>query len=338
MTKRNIKAIALLSGGLDSILAIKVLLDQGVEITGVYFAPPFSNPDESSKSVASEIANKLGIAFRMEEFGDEYLEIVKNPRHGHGTGMNPCIDCKIYMLKRAKQIADETGAELVVTGEVLNQRPMSQHRIALNIIENDSGLKGRLLRPLSAKFLPETNAEEQGRIDRNRLLSINGRSRKEQLTLAKEMGIDIFIPAAGGCILTDKFFTKKIQDILEHNENTNYNGMFILTIGRHFRFGKSKIIAGRNENENNSLYKFRLPGDYIFELPEEVPGPVVVLQGEKNMEAIDLAAALTLRYSDLKQDKAVVRYGENDLNMEIMADIAVIDRTDYCNVSSGKKD
>jgi len=334
----KIKAVALLSGGLDSILAIKVLLEQNVEITGLYFVPPFSNPEEGSRNIALEIAGKLGIDFRMEKFGNEYLEIVKHPKHGHGTGMNPCIDCKIYMLKRAKQIADETGAELVITGEVLNQRPMSQHRIALSVIEKDSGLKGRLLRPLSAKFLPETSAEEKGLIDRSKLLSINGRSRKEQLSLANEMGIDIFIPAAGGCLLTDKFFSKKMNDVLEHQKDAGYDDMLILNIGRHFRFGEIKIIVGRNEKENASLHKMKRPGDYIFELPEEIPGPAVVLQGDKSIEAIELAAALTLRYSDLKQDTAIVLYGDNILNKQIRADISVIKNIDYYNVSSGIKD
>ncbi len=338
MAENKVKAVALLSGGLDSILAIKVLLDQGVEITGVHFPPPFSSPDESAKGAVPEIAGSLRIPCRIEKFDDEYLEIVKNPAHGHGSGMNPCIDCKIYMLKRGKQIADGTGAELVVTGEVLNQRPMSQHRNSLNAIENKSGLKGRLLRPLSAKFLPETIAEREGRVDRSRLLAISGRGRKEQLSLAHEMGIDYFIPAAGGCILTDKFFIKKMQDILEHNENSVYNDMLILTAGRHFRFGRSKIIVGRNEKENTDLNKMKKPEDYIFELPEEIPGPATVLQGEKCSEAIELAAALTLRYSDLKQEKAVVRYGEIELNKEIMADISVIEKSDYYNISSGSKD
>jgi tRNA-uridine 2-sulfurtransferase len=335
---KKIKAIALLSGGLDSILAIKVLIDQGVDITGLHFVPPFSILEEGSRNIASEIADKLGIEFRIGKLGNEYLEIVKNPKHGHGTGMNPCIDCKIYMLKHAKKIADEEGAELVVTGEVLNQRPMSQHRIALNVIEKDSGLKGRLLRPLSAKFLPETIAEQEGRIDRSKLLSINGRSRKEQLFLAKEMGIDIFIPAAGGCLLTDKFFAKKLKDVLEHQKDAGFDDMLILSIGRHFRYGESKIIVGRNEKENNALHKMKRRGDYIFELPEEIPGPAVVLQGEKSREAIELAASLTLRYSDLKQDKAAVRYGENDLSKEVPADITVIDKADFFNISSGNKD
>ena len=288
MTKKNIKAVALLSGGLDSILAIKILLDQNVEIIGLHFTPPFSLPDESGKSVASEIAEKLGISFRMGKLDNEYLDIVKNPKHGHGTGMNPCIDCKIFMLKRAKEIADEESAELVVTGEVLNQRPMSQHRIALNIIEKDSGLKGRLLRPLSAKFLPETLAEKDGMIDRNKLLSINGRSRKEQLSMAKDMGIETFIPAAGGCVLTEKFFAKKMKDILQYDKNAGPDDIMILTVGRHFRFGENKIIVGRNEKENVALHKMKRPGDYIFELPEEIPGPAAVLQGQKKMEAISL--------------------------------------------------
>jgi tRNA-uridine 2-sulfurtransferase len=338
MKKKKIKAVALFSGGLDSILAIKVLVEQGVEVIAVHFALPFCAPDRSGAGIAKDIAGRLDIDLRVESMGEDYLEIVKHPQHGHGTGMNPCIDCKIFMLKRAKKIADEEGAAVVVTGEVLNQRPMSQHRIALNTIEKASGLKGRLLRPLSAKFLLETLAEKDGTIDRNKLLSINGRSRREQLYLAKEMGIETFIPAAGGCILTEKFFTKKMKDILQYNENAGLDDIMILTVGRHFRFGENKIIVGRNEKENAALHKMKKPGDYIFELPEEIPGPAVVLQGQKRMEAIELAAALTLRYSDLKQDTATVLYGENNLDKHILADVSVIDSADFYNVSSDSKD
>jgi tRNA U34 2-thiouridine synthase MnmA/TrmU len=288
--------------------------------------------------VAEKVAAKLGIEFRVETMGKDYLEIVKRPKYGHGTGMNPCIDCKIYMLKRAKKIAENEGAEFVVTGEVLGQRPMSQHSIALKILERDSGLQGRLLRPLSAKYLPETIAEKEGLVDRNKLLGIKGRGRKEQLALAKEKGIDMYIPAAGGCILTDEFFTKKMKDILEHNENVDWDDIVILNIGRHFRFDKSKIIVGRNEKENIALGEMRKPGDYMFELPEEIPGPLTLLQEEKSAKAIELAAALTLRYSDLKQDTAVVTYGEKDKSRSIEVHLSVVDETDFFNVSSGTKE
>jgi tRNA-uridine 2-sulfurtransferase len=337
MNKRT-KAIALLSGGLDSILAIKVLLDQGIDVIGVYFALPFCGPDEKGNSIIKEIADKLGIECCFEQMGDDYLEIVKHPKYGHGTGMNPCIDCKIFMLRRAKQLMENVGADLVVTGEVLNQRPMSQHRIALNIIEKDSGLKGKLLRPLSATFLPETDAEKEGFIDRKKMLSINGRSRKEQLSIAKRNGIDSFIPAAGGCILTDKFFTKKFKDILEHNKNITLDEILILSAGRHFRFGGNKIIVGRNEKDNENLSRMKKAEDYIFELPEEIPGPTTVLQGPKSTDAIELAAALTLRYSDLKQETAAVMYGENEPDQLININISIADKADYYNISSGNKE
>lgn len=336
--RKNIKAVALLSGGLDSILAIQIILEQGIDVVGVCFTLPYCRSDDNEKSIAEKIAAKLGIEFRMETMGRDYLEIVKHPKYGHGTGMNPCIDCKIYMMKRAKEIMEIEGAEFVITGEVLGQRPMSQHRIALNILERDSGLQGRLLRPLSAKHLPETIAEKEGLVDRNKLLGIKGRGRKEQIVLAKEKGINIYIPAAGGCVLTDKFFTRKMKDLLEHDENVDWDDIVILNMGRHFRFGMSKIIVGRNEKENTALSKMRKPGDYMFELPEEIPGPLTLLQKEKSAKAIELAAALTLRYSDLKQEKAVVTYGENDKCNSIEANISVIDEADFFNVSSGAKD
>ncbi|MFH0974571.1 MAG: hypothetical protein V1874_02170 [Spirochaetota bacterium] len=331
------KAIALLSGGLDSILAIKVLMDQGIDVIGVYFTLPFCGPDKKGNSLIKEIAEKLGIECRFEQMGEDYLEIVKHPKYGHGTGMNPCIDCKIFMLRRAKEIMESECASLVATGEVLNQRPMSQHRIALNIIEKDSGLRGKLLRPLSATFLSETDAEKEGLVDRKKMLSINGRSRKEQLYIAKNMRIETFIPAAGGCILTDKIFSKKLKDILEHNEDVTLDEILILSKGRHFRYGENKIIVGRNEKENGYLRRMKKAEDYIFELPEEIPGPTTVLQGPKNAAAVELAAALTLRYSDLKQETATVMYGANEPDIPISINISATDKADYYNISSGDK-
>ena len=235
MKNKKIKAVALFSGGLDSILAIKLLLEQGVEVVAVYFELPFCTPVENGDNIVKDIAQKLGINLRIVQLGKDYIEMVKQPKFGHGSGMNPCIDCKIFMLNLARSIAGEEGAEVVVTGEVLNQRPMSQYRIALQKIEKESGLKGRLLRPLSAKFLPETNVEKEGLIDRNKLLSIHGRGRKEQLSLAKQMDVENFIPAAGGCALTDKFFVKKLQDILKYNKDAGLDDIMILAVRTSFQ-------------------------------------------------------------------------------------------------------
>jgi tRNA-uridine 2-sulfurtransferase len=335
--KKNVKAIALFSGGLDSILAIKVLQEQGIEVVGVHFALPFCG-DGKGSDIVKNIANSLNLKFRIESMGMDYLEVVKYPKHGHGTGMNPCIDCKIYMLIQAKKIMEEEGAEFIATGEVLNQRPMSQHRIALNAIEKDSGLKGKLLRPLSAKFLTETNVEKYGIIDRSKLPSIIGRSRKEQLSLAKEKSIDFFIPAAGGCLLTDKYFVKKLKDLLEHKNDADWEDIRILNIGRHFRHNESKIIVGRHEKENEALVSMKKPADYLLELPEEIPGPVTILQGDKSGKAIELAAALTLRYSDLKEHTALVNCTDNLSGRQIYVDISILSDIDYFNISSGNKD
>ncbi len=335
--EKKIKAIALFSGGLDSILAIKVLQEQGIEVVAVHFALPFCG-DGKGDEAAMKVAKELGIRLRVETMGMDYLELVKHPKHGHGTGMNPCVDCKIYMLKRAKKIMEEEGAEFVATGEVVNQRPMSQHRIALNVIEKYSGLKGKLLRPLSAKFLAETEAEKQALVDRSRLPSIIGRSRKQQLSLAKEKNINAFIPAAGGCVLTDKYFTKKMKDVLEHGKDIEWEDIRILNIGRHFRYNGSKIIVGRHEKENDALIKMKKSGDYIFELPGEIPGPVTILQGEKSETSLELAAALTLRYSDLKHETAVVNYRENSISHQIKVDISILIDIDYYNISTGMKD
>ena len=335
---KKIRALALLSGGLDSVLAATIVLEQGIDIIGVHFALPFYSSNEKTVNYAKEIALRLDIPFRMETMGMDYLDIIKKPKYGYGAGINPCIDCKIYMLKHTKRIAEEIGADFILTGEVLNQRPMSQHRRAMYILERDSGLQGKILRPLSAKHLPETIAERKGWVDREKLLSIRGRTREIQFSLAKEKGIDLYAPVAGGCILTDKFFSIKMKDLLNHKENVSWDDVLILNFGRHFRFDENKIIVGRNEKENKSLLKLKCPVDFVFELPDQIPGPTTLLQGEKDIEAINLAAALTIRYSDIKQAKSLVLYGEDSLKYEITGDASILNKADFYNISTGKKE
>jgi tRNA-specific 2-thiouridylase len=332
----KIKAIALISGGLDSALAVKVMLEQGIDVAGLHFALPFAGHDKN-RNFTEKIAEELGISLRVESMGIEYLELVRHPKYGYGAGINPCIDCKIFMLKRAKAIAEETGAEFIITGEVLEQRPMSQRRRALGILERESGLNGRLLRPLSAKHLPETIPEREGLVKRDELPCIHGRSREIQLALAKEKNISFYMPAAGGCLLTDRLFAKKMKDLLQHNEDITWDDVLMLEYGRHFRFGENKIIVGRNERENNELWTLKRPGDYVFELPDEIPGPAVVLQGEKRPDAMGLAAGLTIRYSDLKQDNSEVLYGEERLERKMAGNISVLNRLDFYNITTHNK-
>ena len=186
------KALGLLSGGLDSTLAVKLILDQNIDVIALKFTSPFCQCDQKGKCYASIATKKFNIPLKIMHKGQEYLQIVRNPKHGHGSGLNPCIDCRIFMLKKAKSYAKRIGAKFIFTGEVLNERPMSQHRPSLNLIEKECGLQGKILRPLSAKLLSPTEAEENQWVSRDKLLEISGRSRKPQLKLTKKYGKRLF--------------------------------------------------------------------------------------------------------------------------------------------------
>lgn len=305
---KGVKAVVLLSGGLDSSLAAKLVKDQGVELIGVKFTSPFCTCDRGGRCHAKEVASQLQIPFKVIPKGEDYLKIIRKPRFGYGSGMNPCIDCRIYMLRKAWEFAKEVGARFLVTGEVLNQRPMSQHLRALKIIEKEADLEGKILRPLSAQLLPPSEAEREGWVNREKLLAIKGRSRKIQLKLADKLGIQDFACPAGGCLLTDKEFSAKLRDLFAHKKKLAWRDIVLLKVGRHFRFKRSKIIVGRNERENNLLLVFKQKRDYMFKVPEW-GSPITILQGEKSPKAIQLAARLTARYSDCKEEVVSVKYG-----------------------------
>lgn len=308
--EKKIKALALLSGGLDSSLAVKLILDQGIEVTALNFTSPFCLCGSGSCNAVT-IAKKFNIPLMVVSKGEDYLRIVRNPKYGYGKNLNPCIDCRIFIFKKAKKIAKEIGAKFIFTGEVLGERPMSQHLRAFRIIEKETGLEGKILRPLSAKLLPKTEAEERNWIDRNKLLDIRGRSRKKQIEMAKEFQIDYSCPS-GGCLLTYKGFADKVKDLFENQRKVTLKDINLLKIGRHFRFWEDKIIVGRNEEENERLLKMKKPSDYYFEVPN-VGSPITLLQGKKTKEAIEIAAKLTAHYSDAKNnDKVTVRYGKKE--------------------------
>jgi tRNA U34 2-thiouridine synthase MnmA/TrmU len=307
----KVKALAMFSGGLDSMLAIKLIQSQGIEVEALNFSGFFCSCKGGSG--VAEAGRRLGVPLKRAEVDERYLRMLRNPKHGYGKHMNPCVDCKIFMLKEAKKYAKEIGAAFVFTGEVLDERPMSQHYPALKTIEEESGLKGKLLRPLSARLLPETVVEKAGLVDRTKLLAIRGRSRKPQMALAREFGVTKYPSPAGGCLLTESEFTNRLRDLFQHRERCSVADVALLRLGRHFRLGKNKIIVGRNEKENKALAAGKVASDYVFEVPD-IASPITLLQGKKTKKAINVAAALTAYYSDAKTETATVNYGREKLD------------------------
>jgi len=307
--------LALLSGGLDSALAVKLMLDQGIDVEAVNFASPFCLCRKGGCG-ALEVANNLNIPLKTINVGEEYLRIVRKPRFGYGRNMNPCIDCRIFMLRKAKKYARETGASFIFTGEVLGQRPMSQHGKTLGVIEKEAGLEGKILRPLSAKLLSPTEAEKKGFVRREALLGIEGRSRKKQIRLAEELKVTDYSCPGGGCLLTYREFASKLKDLFEHKKRVSLKDVQLLKVGRHFRFGKNKIIVGRNEAENGLLLRTRMANDYCFEA-QGTGSPITLLQGPKTRTAIKRAAELTVYHSDRKQGVVLVKFGKGEFNKSL---------------------
>ncbi len=300
------RAVALISGGLDSILAAAVVMEQGYDVTGLYctsaFSKSFGNEDETP---AAKVCKNIGMNLRVLDLGQPYIDLIRDPRHGYGKNINPCIDCKIFMLERAKAIMEETGSSFVITGEVLGQRPMSQRRDTLNVIERDSGLRGRILRPLSATLLPPTEVEQKGLVDRSRLLGISGRGRTVQLKLAERYGIRGYSAPAGGCLLTDKNFAEKLRDLFQHQGPISPRDIRLLTLGRHFKFDDStRIVLGRDGRENKVLVDLAAPGYHLF-TPHGFPGPVALLVGQTTPEVKQVVGRLIITYS--KQVSGIVR-------------------------------
>jgi len=297
-----VKAVGLMSGGLDSSLACKIIKDLGVEVYGVYFAMPWGCCD---KKKAMESAEEIGIHFITLQLDERYLEIVRKPKHGYGTALNPCRDCRIHMFSRAGQYMRHIGADFVFTGEVAGQRPMSQKRNIMRCIERDAGLEGRLLRPLCAQLMEPTIVEEQGLVDRTKLLSLNGRSRSDQYALAEKLNITKFSAPAGGCALTDPNFANRMKDTLKYGYR-NFRETIGLKWGRHFRINADfKIVIGRDSAENDSLIEYAHLDDYILQLPKN-DGPTAILKGACPSESIlAIAAALIQRYSKYKSEESI---------------------------------
>ena len=311
-----IKAIALLSGGLDSILAVKLLLEQGIEVEAVNFITLFCTCTAKNRSclASKSAADKLGIMLKVFEVTKEYLEIVKAPEHGYGSNVNPCLDCRIFMFKKAGEYMREIGASFLVTGEVLGERPMSQRRDAMRIVERDSGLDGLILRPLSAKLLKPTVPEKKGLVDREKLLAISGRSRKPQIQLASRFSINDYPCPAGGCLLTDPEFANRMRDLMNHNPYFTINDVKLLKIGRHFRLtNDTKLIVGRNQEENQRLFNSAKDKDLCF-WPNNVKGPTGIGRNSLNKDSLAVACRIIARYSDCNpaEDKVEIVYRAKD--------------------------
>ena len=305
MTEEKKKVVALLSGGLDSQLAVRMMQEQGFDVSAVAIKTPFCDFD-CGRGCGFEIrerADDLNLNLKTVYLGDEYIEMLKHPKHGMGAGFNPCVDCRTMMFNAAKKHMEEIGAEFIISGEVLGQRPMSQHLPSLELIEKDSGLKGKIVRPLSGALLPETDAEKDGLIKRENLGMIRGRTRRKQFEMAKEYGIENPPNAGGGCLLTEPAFGIKAKDLFNHIENPTINDIDLLKIGRHFRLDEqTKLVVGRNKEENEMIKAIALPNDVLLEARDYV-GPVSILRGDNAKDHIAFASSVTLRYSDAPKDK-----------------------------------
>jgi len=305
---RTPKAIALFSGGLDSTLAILVMARHGVEVEAIKFLTHFGCDISDSSSCGSNpfpAAEKFGFNVKLSHLGWKFVDIVKSPKYGHGKNMNPCIDCRLLMLREAGVYREIVGADFVITGEVVGQRPKSQMRPTMNLVDRECGLEGRLVRPLSGRILPPTIPEKEGLIKREWLLDINGRSRHRQMELAAEFGLETYPSPAAGCLLTDQYYSKKVRDLFSHESDFDFNDLNLLNIGRQFRINdRAKLIVGRNESENDAIAGLAKIDDLLFEV-KNAGSPIALLRGQLAETDIEAAASITARFSDRKYQDLV---------------------------------
>ncbi len=317
--KQQRKAVALISGGLDSMLAVKVIQEQGIHVEGINFFTGFcveghthavrkKHQDKQKRNNALWVAEQLGIKLHIVDVVEEYKDILLNPAHGYGKNVNPCLDCKTFMVKKAVQWIKEHDFDFIVTGEVVGQRPMSQRRETMPVVARESGGNDLLVRPLSAKQLPETLPEREGWLDREKLYDFNGRTRKPQMALAAKFGFkDYAQPAGGCCMLTDENYAVKLQDMWHHRPSRDYelDDIIMLKMGRHFRLAPHlKLIIGREEGENRFMQGYK--NQFMSIYPTSHPGALCLVDGEfKSDEERDQALALVARYSQGKNDPQV---------------------------------
>ena len=293
---KKARGLSLLSGGLDSQLAVCVLRAAGAEVEGITFETPFFSAAAAKKAAAA-----LGIPLRVVDFTDDALALIEDPPHGFGGAMNPCIDCHAKMIARAGELMARLGFDFVATGEVLNQRPMSQNRQSLGVVEACSGLKGRLVRPLSAQLLEPTIPEREGLLDRTKLLGLSGRRREAQMALAKQFGLVDYPSPAGGCKLTEKGFGRRLKDLRDHEGLGERRLVELLNLARRFRLPDGTgVILGRDARENKILRDALAPADTLL-APVTVPGPTALLPRVQSPADLALAQQLVCAWSRFDQ-------------------------------------
>ena len=333
MTQQR-KAVALISGGLDSMLAAKVMLEQGIHVEGINFFTGFcveghthairkQDKARPKRNNALWTAEQLGINLYIIDIVEEYKDVLLNPKHGYGANMNPCLDCKIFMVHKALEWAEKHGFDFIITGEVIGQRPMSQRKDTMPVVARESGAEDRLLRPLCARNLPPTLPERECWVDRDKLYGFSGRNRKPQIALAREFGFaDWATPAGGCCFLTDEAYSRKLVDLWQARGKREYemDDIMLLKVGRHIRPALHyKIIIGREEGENNFLSGYKK--QFIYLHCASYPGPLALIDGEPSEQDLALAARIVARYGKAKTaDKAIVSVyfpDGRELNLEV---------------------
>lgn len=326
MSKKQIKAVSLISGGLDSMLATKLMQEQGIHVEGINFFTGFcveghthairkQKENKQKRNNALWVAEQLGIQLHIIDVIEEYKDVLLNPKYGYGANMNPCLDCKIFMVRKAKEWAKENGFDFIVTGEVIGQRPMSQRKDTMPVVQKQSGIDDLLLRPLSALNLPETKPEREGWVDRSKLLGITGRGRKDQMKLAKDWGIDDYASPAGGCcFLTDKQYSDKLVDLWKSRNSRDYefDDIMLLKVGRHIRFKPDfKLIVGREEGENNYLNGYK--NQFVSAYCSSHSGPLVLIDGKFDKNDEEFTASIIGRFTQGKTaDSVTIVFGYLD--------------------------
>ncbi|MBD3401799.1 DUF814 domain-containing protein [candidate division GN15 bacterium] len=321
--RKKAHAIALFSGGLDSALAILLMLKQDIEVTALTFMTHFGCDLKDRSSCGSNpypMAEQFGFNVKLMHLGQKFVDIVEKPKYGRGSQMNVCVDCRILMLTEAKNYMEMVGADFVVTGEVMGQRPFSQVRDRMNLVIREAGLRDRLLRPLSAKLLPPTEPELAGLVDRDMLERIYGRSRKRQMELAEEFGLSDYPTPAAGCLLTDAGYSNRLRDLLAHTERISFDDLNLLRVGRHFRLDRhTKVVVGRNESDNDQLRRLKQPHHYHLEAVG-VGSPVTLLIGPYTRENVEKAAMITARYTKARHEPQVrvaVQNGDDPMEVSV---------------------